>query len=121
MPFCRLTITQIVILSLVRNSGGSVDDMELQTISQHTRANIGFLKVRADIHSVNKSADRDALLSSPRIARTVAIFTPSGVLLAHSLAFLQWPCPELVKVSTSLETLMTCRPEAECGAPFSRN
>lgn len=57
MPFYRLTITKIVILSLVRNSGGGDDDMEAQTISQHTRANIGFLKVRADIHSVNKSAD----------------------------------------------------------------
>ncbi|KAG6373951.1 hypothetical protein JVT61DRAFT_6115 [Boletus reticuloceps] len=39
----RLTITKIVILSLVRNAGGDDDDLEKQTISQHTR--IGFLKV----------------------------------------------------------------------------
>ncbi|KIJ68146.1 hypothetical protein HYDPIDRAFT_107807 [Hydnomerulius pinastri MD-312] len=35
---------KIVILSLVRNSGGLEDDLELQTMSRHTRANIGFLK-----------------------------------------------------------------------------
>lgn len=43
---------KIVILSLVRNSGGAEDDeIEMQTISQHTKVNIGFLKVRAD-HSL---------------------------------------------------------------------
>ncbi|KAF8128159.1 hypothetical protein EV363DRAFT_1585143 [Boletus edulis] len=35
---------KIVILSLVRNAGGDDDDLEKQTISQHTRVNIGFLK-----------------------------------------------------------------------------
>lgn len=41
-----LTITKIVILSLVRNAGGDdEDEVEMQTISQHTRVNIGFLKV----------------------------------------------------------------------------
>lgn len=55
--FGWLTMTKIVILSLVRNSGGGDDDREMQTISQHTRASIGFLKVRADTHSVNGSAD----------------------------------------------------------------
>ncbi|KAG9309778.1 hypothetical protein JVU11DRAFT_10152 [Chiua virens] len=35
---------KIVILSLVRNSGGADDEVEMQTVSQHTRVNIGFLK-----------------------------------------------------------------------------
>ncbi|KAH0839427.1 hypothetical protein J3R83DRAFT_202 [Lanmaoa asiatica] len=35
---------KVVILSLVRNSGGAEDEIEMQTISQHTRVNIGFLK-----------------------------------------------------------------------------
>lgn len=39
---------KIVILSLVRNSGGAEEEMERQIISQHNRVNIGFLKVRAD-------------------------------------------------------------------------
>jgi len=52
----RLTITKIIILSLVRNSGGGDDDMEMQTISKHTRVNIGFLKVRPDTQSMSTSA-----------------------------------------------------------------
>ncbi|KAG8218136.1 P-loop containing nucleoside triphosphate hydrolase protein [Butyriboletus roseoflavus] len=43
---------KVVILSLVRNSGGDEDEVEMQTVSQHTKVNIGFLKVHADIYSV---------------------------------------------------------------------
>ncbi|KAF9227364.1 hypothetical protein BS17DRAFT_747823 [Gyrodon lividus] len=35
---------KIVILSLVRNSGGFEDDLELRGVSGHTKPNIGFLK-----------------------------------------------------------------------------
>ncbi|KAN0098042.1 AAA domain containing protein [Tylopilus felleus] len=35
---------KIVILSLVRNSGGGDDELEIPTISQHTLVNVGFLK-----------------------------------------------------------------------------
>lgn len=59
VTFVQLTMLKIVILSLVRNSGGAEDELEMQTISQHTRVNIGFLKVRGDIHLVNMSADLD--------------------------------------------------------------
>ena len=68
---CRLKTMQIVILSLVRNSGGDDDDLEVPTISQHTRVNIGFLKVRGEIRSTNVSADLVIPLSSLKIVPTV--------------------------------------------------
>ena len=62
---------QIVILSLVRNSGGDDDELEVPTISQYTQVNIGFLKVCGEKWSTNVPADLIIPLSSPKIVPMV--------------------------------------------------